>query len=70
MSRPSRSSILGGLLVAALVAPTLLYAWDPSDRERVEAYCAYGAASAAQWLGCVDHVTIDKVRAIDSRAAR
>lgn len=68
--RPQRTTLLATLLVVGLVAPAFLFPHGPSDRERVEAYCAYGARSAAQWRGCVDHVTIGQVRSRDTRAAR
>jgi len=68
--RPQRSTILAGLLVAGIAAAVVLPDHGPSDRERVEAYCAYGAISAAQWRGCVDHVTIDQVRHRNSRASQ
>lgn len=40
------------------------------DKLRVDAYCAFGAKSEAQWRGCVDHVTEAHVEAAESPAAR
>lgn len=69
--RAASSPRIAALVIAAVVVAAMLYQTrGPSDRERVEAYCAYGAKSAAQWFGCVDHVTIEKVRAMGTPAAR
>jgi hypothetical protein len=56
------------LLIIGLGA-TSLGCGGASDQERVEAYCAYAASSEAQWRGCVEHVTIKKVRSRNTPAA-
>lgn len=66
----SRISVAAVLLVGGIIAAAFLFPSRPSDRERVEAYCAYGARSAAQWLGCIEHVTIEQVRRYHTAAAR
>ena len=36
----------------------------------VERYCEIGSVSAAQYRGCVDHVTLGDVMELDTPAAR
>lgn len=54
--------------VVAALALLAISCGGTSD-EVVDAYCAYGAKSQAQWDGCTSHVSADEVRASTSRAA-
>ncbi len=57
------------LLISCLAGLTVAACGGPDEAEVVDAYCAYGAKSEAQWKACREHISIEDVRASDSRAA-
>ncbi len=62
-------SLLMGMLCATL-ALSACGVDSRADANVVEAYCAYGADSEAQFQGCTEHVTVEQVRGYDTSAAR
>lgn len=61
-----RFAVSAGMVVTI----ALVGCGSPSDNDRVEAYCAYGSKSEAQYRGCVEHVTIERVNAANTAAGR
>lgn len=58
-------AVIGCGAVAMLLATAC-----SSDGELIGRYCEYGAVSAAQLTGCIDHVTFEDVDRLDTNAAR
>jgi hypothetical protein len=56
------------VFVAALVGAG--FGWEQRYNGELHEYCSYGAVSAAQLKGCLDHVTTDRVDALQTDAAR
>ncbi len=66
----SRFTLALPAVVVVAVFAIAIYSGRDTDADRIDAYCAYGARSQAQWDGCATHVAIKDVEAANSRASR